>query len=153
MEKGSATVADEAHTLSDVESAPIQTNFKPAHKRNRSNFINSIGEESVLTEHSTRVYKTEHDEFQLCRRRGSDVVDCIGDKHDKVKDTEHMTKVDGTMGGHERPTTLDTNQTDSVEWNPEAQTETRSDRSSKDVTDTTPCTPPEYSDTSETGSR
>jgi hypothetical protein len=72
------------------------------------------------------------------------VVDCIGDKHGKVKDT---TKVDGAVGGNERPTTLD------MESNRKAQAWTRSDRSSKEVIDSTPCTPPEYSNISETEPR
>jgi hypothetical protein len=153
MEEGHAAVADETQTLPDIKSTPIQTNFKPTHKRSRSDVINSTGEDSVLTEHSTGMYKTVHDEFQSCRRRSLDVVDCIGDKHGKVKDAEYMTKVDGAVGGSERPTNLDMNPTAGVEWNRKAQAWTRSDRSSKEVTDSTPCTPPEPSDIYETGSR
>ncbi|PNF30631.1 hypothetical protein B7P43_G06128 [Cryptotermes secundus] len=153
MEKGSAADADETQAISDIKSTLIQANFKPTHKRSRSDVINRTGEDSVLTEPSTRMYTTVRDEFQSCRRRSLDVVDCIGDKHGKVKDTENMTRVDGAVGGNERPTTLDMNPTVSVEWNQKGQTGTRSDKTSKEVTDSTPCTPPENSNISETGSR
>jgi hypothetical protein len=153
MEEGRAVVADETQTLSDIESTQIQTNFKPTHKSSISDVINNTGQESVLTEYSTRMYETVYDEFQSSRRSSLDVIDCIGDKHGKVKDAEYMTKVDGAVGGSERPTTLDMNPTASVEWNQTAQTWTRSDRSSKEVTDSTPITPPEPSDIYTTGSR
>jgi hypothetical protein len=153
MEKGSAAVADEIPPISDVKTTSIQTTFRPSNKRSGSDVIGSTAEEPVLAERSTKLYKNVQDEFQSCRRRSLDVVDCIGDKHGKVKCTDSMTEVDSAVGGSERPTTLDMNPTVGAEGNRDAQTWTSGDRSSAEVTDATPCTPPEPGDISETGSR
>jgi hypothetical protein len=152
MEKATAAVADETQTLPDVKSITIQSTFKQTHKRSGLHAIDNTSEESVLAECSPEMYKNVLDEIQSCRRRSFDVIDCIGDKHGEVKDREHMTEVDCTDSGSERPTTLDMNPTVSAEWNPNAQIRT-SDKSSIEVTDSTPCTPPEPSNVSETGSR
>jgi hypothetical protein len=152
MEKAPAAVVDETQTLPDVKSIPIQSTFKRTHKKSVLHAIDNTSDESVLVERSPEMYKNVHDESQSCRRRSFDVVDRIGDKQGEVKDREHMTKVDATVSGSKRPATLDMNPTVSAEWNPEAQIRT-SVKSSIEVTDSTPCTPPEPSNISETGSR
>jgi hypothetical protein len=153
MEKETTAGVDESQTLSDIKSVPTQSAFEQTHKRSRLHVTDNTSEESELVEHSPEMYNIVHDEIEPRGHRSLDVVDCIGDKHCEVKDREHMTKVDSTMDGSERPTTLDMNPTVSAEWNQKAQISTRSDGPSGEVTDSTPCTPPEPSNTSETGSR
>jgi hypothetical protein len=149
MEKASTTVADETQTLPDVKSIPIQTNCK----RRELYVTDNTSEESLPAECSAEICKNVQDEIQSSRHGSVDVVDCIGDKHDQVKGRDYMTKVDSIVDGSERPTTLDMNPTVSAEWNQRAQISTRSEMPSTEVTDSTPCTPPEPRNLSENSPR
>lgn len=148
MEKDSTGVTVETETLTSVTGTGIQTKFKPGHKRSGSDVIDSIGKESVFIEShrsSTSEKLNIQAEFQSTRRRSSDVVDCIGHKHREVDMETKMTEVDGAVGGVKRPTTLDMKPEVGMEWNQEGQAWTTTDRSSKEVTDATPSTPLEPS--------
>jgi hypothetical protein len=156
MEDNNAGVAVETETHTKVKSTGKQKEFKPGHKRKGSDVIDSIGEELVFTEgyRRTRGKLDVQVDFQSTRRKSSDVVDCIGDKYSEVNNTEtKMTEINKGVGGGERPTTLDMKPTVSMEWNTEEQAWARPDGFSKEVTDATPSTPLEQSDSYNNESR
>jgi hypothetical protein len=133
----------------------VQAHFKPGHKRSGSDVIERHSEETVFAEGRTRTYSENlqvQDEFKSTRRRGSDVVDCIGDK--QIHDMETTaTEVDGAAGGPERPKTLGVKQEGSEKWTQKQEAWIKNDRSSQEEIDATPCTPPETSENYSNDSR
>jgi hypothetical protein len=146
MEKLSVQATVKTHTLTVVETTMVQANFKPGHKRSGSDVTDRHGKETVIVKGRIRTYSENlqvQDKFNSTRRKSSDVVDSIGDKHAHDMETKE-TEVDGDVGVSERPTTLDMKST-GVKWTQKQEAWRRTDRSSKEETDATPCTPPETS--------
>jgi hypothetical protein len=134
-----------------------QANFKPGHKRSASDVINKQSEKISVAASRTRTHSESlhvQDECKLTRRKNSDVVDSIGDKLHKVDDVETTaTEVEDAVGGGQRPTNLDMKPMDKSSQNQKQEAWKRTDKSSKEETDATPCTPPENNDSINIDSR